>query len=493
MSRQINVSTLHRDPTIKHVMKGTSMETMLAPVAVSNVVIDPSLEGLQQQLTGELITALHPEYDRARAAVYADIDRRPFAIVRAANALDVAATINTARELGRPLTVRGGGHSMSGFSVQDDAIMIDLSAMKRVTVDPVSQTARVQGGATSNELAMAAHEHDLALSTGDTRTVGIGGLATGGGIGFMARKYGLAIDNLVAAQVVTASGDILRVCESSHADLFWAIRGGGGNFGVVTEFTFRLAPVGRILGGMLVLPANAETLRAYLDYAVEAPEDLTTITNLLLAPPMPMVPNEFVGQPILMIMACWTGDATEGAQVMAKLRALGTPVVDTLGEMAYPDLYRFTDLELPPHAGSIRSMFAHQVSNQSVTALLDAMKQPSSPFSLIQFRAMGGAISRVPVAATAFAHRSQNYFVSIINLWLDVNNAAPHEAWLNATWNAIRLDASGVYVNFLEDEGPERLHEAYPAATYERLAQVKRDYDPTNLFRFNQNIAPTSA
>jgi FAD/FMN-containing dehydrogenase len=449
------------------------------------------LEALRSRLTGQLITADSAGYDDARKTVNFEVDRRPLAIVRVANAKDVASAVDFARNHSLPLAVRSGGHSIAQLSVIDGAIVVDLSAMKRVRVDPQARVAHVQAGATSGDLAGPAHEHDLALSTGDTHSVGMGGLTTGGGVGFMVRKYGLAIDNLLSAQVVTADGAIVTASENEHPDLFWAIRGGGGNFGIVTEFVFRLAPVGQILGGELILPASREVIRGYLDYVASAPDDLTTIANLMHAPPFPHVPQERVGEMVLSILVCWSGSVEDGERALAPLRALATPVADAVSPIPYPAIYKFTAHQAAPHAVSIRQMFAHDLSDAAIDASLAAMERATSPYSLIHLRGLGGAMARVDTNATAFAHRDQRYFVAIIGLWVDpAEDAAVHNAWTDSLWQTVRPEGSGVYVNFLENEGEGRIREAYPPATYARLAEIKRRYDPTNLFRFNQNIPP---
>jgi FAD/FMN-containing dehydrogenase len=449
------------------------------------------LHELRSRLVGRLLTPDGAAYDEARKSLYLRVDRHPLAIVRAANAQDVSVAVNFARERALPLTVHSGGHSHAHFSVVDGAIVVDLSAMKRVVVDSEAGIARVQAGATSGDLAGPAHEHDLALSTGDTQSVGLGGLTTGGGIGFMVRKYGLALDNLLSAQIVTAAGDIVTASADDHPDLFWAIRGGGGNFGIVTEFTFRLAPVGQVLGGELLLPASREVLRGYLDYVASAPDDLTTIANLMHAPPAPDVPPEHVGEPVLSILVCWTGSIADGERALAPLRALATPVVDAISPMPYPALYHFTDLHGARIGVSIRMMFADALSDTALDAALAAIKQSPSPYSIVEFRGLGGAMARVPTDATAFAHRDRRYFVAIIAIWLDpAENPAVHGAWTESLWQTIRQEGTGVYVNFLGNEGEARVHEAYPPATYARLAAIKRQYDPGNLFRFNQNIPP---
>jgi hypothetical protein len=286
--------------------KEACMAVAILPIAPTPTIVltGNGLEILRSRLRGQLITPGDADYDDTRRVLYFNVDRHPRAIVRAANAQDVATTVNYARDHSLPLAVRSGGHSLAYLSVIDDAVVVDLSNMARVSIDPEARIARVQPGATSGDLAGPASAVGLALSTGDTHSVGMGGLTTGGGIGFMVRKYGLAIDNLLSAQAVTAGGDIVTASAEEHPDLFWAIRGGGGNVGIVTEFVFRLAPISQILGGELMLPASREVLRGYLDYAASAPDDLTTIANLIYAPPAPHVPQEHVGELVLSVLVC---------------------------------------------------------------------------------------------------------------------------------------------------------------------------------------------
>jgi FAD/FMN-containing dehydrogenase len=469
-------------------MSVASVPSLRVPV----ITVDGGpLDALRARLTGQLLTAASAGYDDARRIQSITVDRHPLAIVRAASTRDVAAAVDFARERGLPLAVRSGGHSVAHHSVIDGAIVVDLSRMKRVIVDPETRTARVQGGATSGDIAGPAHEHDLALSTGDTASVGIGGLTTGGGIGFMVRKYGLAIDNLIAAEVVTAGGEIIVADEVSHADLFWAIRGGGGNVGIVTEFTFRLAPVGQILGGLLALPATPEVIRGYLDASIVAPDDLTTIANLMPAPPLPFVPQEAVGKPVLAMFVTWSGEIEAGQRALAPFRALAEPVADMVGPMPYPAMYALTEQQAGPHGAAVRMMFADALSDDAIDAALDAVATADSPFSVVQLRGLGGAMARVSSDATAFAHRERRFFVAILRAWFDpAEDATPHQAWAEALWTSIRHEGNGVYVNFLGEVGGDRVREAYPGGTYERLAEVKRRYDPENLFRHNQNIPP---
>lgn len=472
--------------------KETTMPVATLPMAsVAIAAASDQIAEFRGRLLGRLITPDDPDYDEARGTLYFTMDRRPQAIVRVADAEDVVAAISFAREHDLPLAVRSGGHSLAFYGVIDDALVVDFSEMKRVRLDAKSRTARVQAGATTADLAGPANANGLALTSGDTQSVGFGGLTTGGGIGFMLRKYGLTIDNLLSAQVVTAAGEIVTASADEHPDLFWAIRGGGGNFGIVTEFTYRLAPVDQILGGELILPATREVIRGYLDYVDRAPEELSTIGNLMYSPPAPHVPAEQVGKLGLSVIVCWSGDLQAGEDAVAPLRALGTPLADAVAPMPYPDIYRFTAHQAEPHAASIRMMFADEMSDDSLDAVLAAMQNASSPFSLVQFRGLGGAMARVPEAATAFAHRQRRYFVAVIGLWLDpAEDPAVHQAWTAALWEQVRHEGRGVYVNFLEEEGEQRIHEAYPPATYARLVEIKQTYDPENLFHFNQNVPP---
>jgi FAD/FMN-containing dehydrogenase len=454
-------------------------------------VIRNPLNGLKDQVIGEVITPDSPEYDEARKVLSFLADRRPLAIVRVATTDDVSAAVKFAGDRGIHLAVRGGGHSLAHHSVVDGGIVVDLSAMKRVRVDPETRIARAQGGARSGDLAAAAQPHGLALTTGDTRSVGLGGLVTGGGIGFMVRKHGLSIDSLLSATVVLADGSIVTASAGEHPDLFWAIRGGGGNVGIITEFVFRLARVGTILGGNLMLPASREVVRGFLDYVATAPEDLTIIADVSHAPPAPYVPEERQGEVVLSMLVCWTGDPATGEAALAPLRSLAEPVADTIGPIPYEDIYLYTDPYSQPHGASVRMMFADALSDDAIDAGIEAIRNASSPFAMFHLRGLGGAMARVAPDATAFAHRERKYFVSIINVWLDPSeDAATHEAWTESLWQKIRPEGSGVYVNFLEREGEDRIREAYPAGAYERLAEVKAKYDSTNFFRSNQNVAP---
>jgi FAD/FMN-containing dehydrogenase len=463
-----------------------------APKTVTTIHQPNSIDRLRVRIGGEVLTPGSAAYDEVRLTPnLASNDRRPQVIIRATSPQDVAEAVRFARSESRPLAIRSGGHSVPGYNMVDDAIVLDLSLMKRISIDPEKGTARVGPGANSGELINAGHAYGLALSTGDTATVGLGGLTTGGGIGFMARKHGLTIDNLLSAQVVTADGEIVVASKNEHSDLFWAIRGGGGNFGIITEFEFQMSRIGQVLGGALVLPGTKEVLRGYHEYVAGAPDDLTTVANLMHAPPAPFIPEERVGELVLMVLAVWTGDMEEGEKAFAPLRALAEPVADVIAPMPYPVIYQFTAAQEQRHGAAIRSMFADEHGDETFDAILDAMNAPAGPMSIVQFRGLGGAYARVGNDETAFAHRDRRFFTSILGLWLDPDDDPQvHWNWTNALWEKIKHDADGVYVNFLHDEGEDRIRDAYPAGAYDRLVDVKTKYDPDNMFRFNQNIRP---
>ncbi|HEY1293066.1 MAG TPA: FAD-binding oxidoreductase [Chloroflexota bacterium] len=459
------------------------------------VAFDSSaLEALATRLAGEMILPEDARYDAARRVWNKEFLRRPSLVVRAADVMDVMHTVDFARCQNLPLAVRSGGHSLAGFGSVDDGVVLDLSLLKGISIDPERQTAWVQPAVTSEELAPRAAEYGLGLSTGDAPTVGIGGLTLGGGIGFMVRKYGLTIDSLLAAEVVTADGKLVTASSTEHPDLFWALRGGGGNFGIVTAFQFQLRPVGTVLGGALIYPATPEVVGDYARRALAAPDGLTTITLLLKAPPLPIIPEELHGRLILMILAVYLGDLEEGRNALEPLRTLGPGLVDLTGPMPYHAIFDFTrDPTVSSHHVG-RTLFLREFPDTLAEIVINHLERGTSPLSIAQIRPLGGALARVPNDATAFAHRDAPYMLAVINDWdgPDAEAEAPiHHAWVQEFWNAVRPYGSGVYVNFLEAEERGRIREAYPGDTYARLAAVKRRYDPTNFFRQNQNVVPS--
>jgi FAD/FMN-containing dehydrogenase len=451
---------------------------------------DPELAlRLSKDVDGRVIAPGDPDYDDARAVFYGGFDRRPAAIVRVASDADVARVIAEARETGLELAIRSGGHSLVGHSVTEGGIVLDLSEMQALEIDAESRTAWAESGVTAGMYSEAAAEHGLATGFGDAPSVGIGGITLGGGVGFLVRKYGLTIDALLAADVVTAAGEVLRVDEESHPDLFWAIRGGGGNFGVATRFNFRLFDVPSMVGGILILPATLETIVGWAAASESAPEELSTIATVMKAPPMPFLPEAVHGKVVVLGMIVHVGGGEIGERMVAPFRELAEPLADMLKEMPYPGIYMEEEGDFHPIA-SDRTMFLDRVDDDVAATILDRIGSSDAMMAAAQFRVLGGAMARVPADATAFAHRSSKIMVNVAALFENVEDRPKYEGWVQDFADGIRQDDPGAYVNFLEDEGPERVRAAYPGATWDRLREIKRRYDPTNLFRLNQNIPP---
>jgi hypothetical protein len=429
-------------------------------------------EAFVASLHGSIVLPGSPDYDGARQVHHANSDGRPALIVRAADATDVALTVNLARESGLELSVRGGGHSLAGFGTNDGGIVLDLGAMKGLHIDPERRLAWAQPGLTAEEYTVAAAGHGLATPFGDTGSVGIAGLTLGGGIGWLVRKYGLAIDALVAVEIVTADGRQITASEDSHPDLFWAVRGGGGNFGVVTRFQFRLYPVGEVLGGALFMRATRDVLRSLVPIASAAPEELSTISFVMPIPPAPFVPAELVGTPSLVVMFVWAGDPAEGQAAIQPFRDVATPILDMAMPMPYPGIYQLTAQGAERSLAVHRSHFLSTLDDAAVDAILEATAAPSSPMAIVQLRVLGGAMARVPAADTAFGHRDAPVMATIMTLFDDPATEAAHVAWTVGLHEALAPNSVGVYSNFLEIEGDDRVRAAYPNGTYERLADV---------------------
>lgn len=457
-------------------------------------IYQQALQLLATRLQGRLLLPEHADFaEVAHAVWYSNSDSLPALIVRCANAADVAEAVTFAREFEMEVAVRSGGHSVAGYSSVADSMVIDLSQMKALAIDPVQSTARLEAGLTWGEVAEAAQAYGLALTSGDTATVGVGGLLLGGGIGWMVRKHGLALDHLRAVELVTADGQIVRASADENADLFWGVRGGGGNFGIATAFEVSLHPAGMIIGGAVVYDAsNAEDiLKAYTQYALTAPDELSTITMVMAAPPAPFIPPAMHGKPVVIIMVCYAGDLAEGQRVVAPLRALGTPVADIIAPMPYPVIFMLTQAASARGLEQyVRSMFVQHMSDEIVHTVAEAVPAITHEL-MVQIRILGGAMSRVSNEATAFAHRDKQAMISVFNSDPRSEDAESHLAQAEHIWETLRSFGSGSYMNFLADEGTQRIQEAYSPATYARLVELKNRYDPTNLFHLNQNILPT--
>jgi FAD/FMN-containing dehydrogenase len=450
-----------------------------------------SIPALRDDFDGRVTAPGDAGYDQARKLFYGKFDRRPAAIVRPSGAGEVARVVGLARETGLPLAVRSGGHSLAGHSVAEGGIVLDLSEMTALELDLERRTAWAQAGLTAGAYTAAVGAHGLATGFGDTGSVGIGGLTLGGGVGFLVRKHGLTIDNLLAAELVTADGRVLEVDHERHPDLFWAVRGGGGNFGVATRFQYRLHELPSIVGGMLILPGSAEVIEGFVAAAGAAPEELSAIANIMVAPPMPFLPPEAHGKLIVMALVCYAGDGEAGERAVAPLRALAEPLNDMVQPMPYAGLFEpAEDMEVVEE--SARSLLLDAVDRATAETIVERLQASTAMMAVAQLRVLGGAMARVPVEATAFAHRQRRIMAGVGAVYERAEDRPTQEAWADGFAAALRQGDPGVYVNFLSDEGPERVREAYPGPTWDRLVEVKRRYDPDNLFRLNQNIPPST-
>jgi len=453
------------------------------------VPIPSSIAQLRDTLNGRVITPDDTGYDDARAVYYRGFDRRPAAIIRAGDETDVAHVVGLARETGAELAVRSGGHSMAGHGVSEGGIVLDLGGMRALDIDVERRTAWAQTGLTAGEYTAAAGAHGLATGFGDAGSVGIGGITLGGGVGFLVRRHGLTIDDLLAAEVVTADGRQLHVDAETHPDLFWALRGGGGNFGVATRLQFRLHEIDTILGGMLILPATPDVISAFVAEAEAAPDDLSTIANVMTAPPMPFLPEEHHGRPVMMVMLAHAGATDAGERVIARLRALATPIVDMVGPSRYAELYEAGDPPSPA-AMDVHPMFMDAVDRDAAEAITEHLQTSTAPMAAVQIRVLGGAVARVPDDATAFAHRGRRAMVNVAAAFERPEEAPVHRDWVAGLAKELQQGDTGAYVNFLGDTDEARVRDAYPGATWDRLTAIKARYDPSNVFRVNHNIPP---
>jgi FAD/FMN-containing dehydrogenase len=449
------------------------------------------LPQLRDAVDGRVITPDDPGYDQARTIFYGGFERRPAAIVRPADATQVARVVDLARDGDHELAVCGGGHSTVGHSLTEGGIVLDLSEMTAIDVDPQARTAWAQGGLTTGAYTAAAQAHGLVTGFGDTGSVGIGGLTLGGGIGYLVRKHGLTIDSLLAAELVTADGRVLEVDDERHPDLFWAIRGGGGNFGVATRLQYRLHPLEGIVGGMLLLPATAQVVADFMAAAEAAPEELSGIANVMVAPPMPFLPPEAHGKLVVMAMLCYAGEAEAGQRALAPFRALAEPLADMLQPGPYAVMFPPEEGEEEFHPTAVaHTMFMDTVDRPMADTIMEQLEASDAPVRVVQLRALGGAMARVPNEATAFAHRHSRIMANVAAFYDGPADRDRRQAWVDGVAAALQQSDDGAYVNFLGDERPGRVRQAYPDSIWDRLVAVKRRYDPGNLFRRNHNIPP---
>jgi len=448
-----------------------------------------SIDRLSDGVSGRVITPEDPGYDEARAVVAAGFDMRPAAIVRVAGADDVARVVRYATEVGAEIAVRCGGHSGAAHGTTDGGIVIDVRDLKGIDLDVRGRSVWAGSGLTAAELTAAVTPHGLVVGFGDTGSVGIGGITLGGGVGYLVRRDGLTIDSLLGAEIVNAEGGTLLVDATNHPDLFWAIRGGGGNFGVVTRFHYRLHDLPAFYGGMLVLPATPETVAGFMAAAEAAPDELSTIANVMTAPPMPFLPEEWHGQTVILGMIGFAGDPEAGERAVAPFRALAEPLADMVAASPYAAMFPPEDPDYHPTAVAVNMHIDH-VDRDVASTIVDHLERSDASLRAAQLRVLGGAMARVPADATAYAHRSSRIMVNLAAFYDGEADRPAKQAWLNDFAAAIDQGDPAAYVNFLADEGAERVRAAYPGATWDRLVDVKRRYDPTNLFRINQNITP---
>src|SRR4051794_12407338 len=444
---------------------------------------------MTEGVTGRVVTPEDPGYDEARAVFATHVDRRPALIVRVSGPDDIARLVLHARETGSELAVRGGGHSPAGHGVCDGGIVIDLSALRSFEADIAGRTAWAGAGLTAGRYSAAAGAHGLATGFGDAGSVGIGGITLAGGIGFLVRKHGMTIDDLLAAEIVTADGRLRRADARTRPELFWALRGGGGNFGVVTRLKYRLHPVDTIVGGVLVLPATPEVIAGFVAEAEAAPDELTTIAAVMPAPPLPFLPEELHGRPVVMAKMVHAGAVEAGRRAIAPFRALAEPVADLLRPMKYPEM--LPDEQRSRFGKVTRPMFTGGVGPGQAEAILERIGESSAMLAACEIRVLGGAMARVPDDATAFAHRGSRIMINVAATYDPATSErSEHAAWVAGLAAELDDGDRGAYAGFLGDEGEERVRAAYPGATWERLAAVKAAYDPDNVFRLNQNVPP---
>jgi FAD/FMN-containing dehydrogenase len=452
-----------------------------------------TLDSLRQQVRGDVIAAEDAGYDEARAVRNAMIDKRPIVVTRPVNAGDVIAAVNFARESRLPLAIRGGGHSVPGFGTCDAGVVIDMSRMRGVRVDPQKRTARAEGGATWGDFNSATNAFGLATTGGIISTTGVAGLTLGGGIGYLARGYGLSLDNLISADVVTADGRFLVASDRENEDLFWAIRGGGGNFGVVTSFEFRLHPVDNIYGGPMFyeLKYAGDILRFYREYIATAPEEMGAFPAFQIAPPLPFIPEKRHGDTFALVVACWAGPIDKGEKALKPFHDIAPVFAEAVGPMPYPALNSAFDGLYPPDLQHYwKANFVKELTDEAIDAHVEHGSRVPAMTSTMHIYPINGAVHKVASDQTAFAYRDANFATVIAGMWPDPAQNSANIKWVRDYYDATAPHSEeGGYINFMAEDDQGRIKANY-RGNYNRLVETKRKYDPDNLFHVNQNIKP---
>jgi FAD/FMN-containing dehydrogenase len=450
-----------------------------------------NMQQLTSVIRGQVVQPGDDGYEEGRQVYNAMIDRHPALIVRAADVADVVAVVRFARDERLDLSIRGGGHNVAGFGTNDGGVVLDLSLMRNVRIDPVRRTARVGGGATWGDVDHAGYAFGLATPSGIISTTGVGGLTLGGGFGHLTRQYGLSIDNLISADVVTADGELLIASADENPDLFWAIRGGGGNFGVVTSFEFRMHPVGDVYGGPVFYPVeeSANVLRFYREFIATAPREISAFFGYHIAPPAPFVPEHLHGAVACTIVTCYTGPIEQAETALRPIRDAAPVALDLMGPIPYPALNSMFDALLPAGLQHYwKADFAEELSDEAIAVHAEYGPRVPNFLSLMHLYPLDGAVQDVPNDGTAFSHRDVRFIHNVVGIDTDAANMPAHRDWVRTYWSALRPHSSGgSYLNFLMDEGQDRIRATY-RGNYDRLLALKKQYDPENLFHMNQNI-----
>ena len=447
--------------------------------------------GLGSTFRGRVIGPDADDYHRARRVHNAAVDRHPAIIVRPTDADDVALAVAHVRERGLPLVVRAGGHSMAGHGTADGALVLDLSAMRGIEIDAIGRTAWADAGILAGEYTAATHALGLVTPFGDTGRVGVAGITLGGGVGWLVRKHGMTIDSLLAVEIVTADGRRRIASAVEEPDLFWAVRGAGANFGVVTRLQFRLHPLVDVLAGDILLPATRDVLRGLVPLLLAAPDELTAMPLIMTAPADPEIPEEHHGRLVVKLSVAWSGSPDAGERALSPLRALGTPIGDTVAWKPYPDLFTPVDRDAEPMWGiSSRSLFLDDLDDRTIEVVERWLTDADAPYAIAQLRVLGGAMAQVPRDATAFGWRDRPALLWLIVPYEDLSQAAAIEAWTAAFHAELAPDGAASYVNFMGPEDADAVRGAYPTSSHARLRKLKRRYDPNNVFRANHNIRP---